>query len=108
MYSINCNKVKYNPKKIVIRRLFFLSFKFLLSIEWWDQVTVSPEEIKIIVFIRGISNGLNGLIPNGGQYCPISILGAKDEWKYAQKKEKKNNTSEIINRIIPIRIPLKT
>jgi len=30
--------------------------------EWWDQVTVNPQEIRIIVFIRGISNGLKGWI----------------------------------------------
>jgi hypothetical protein len=27
---------------------------------------VSPEEIRIIVFNKGISNGLNGEIPKGG------------------------------------------
>ena len=48
---------------------------------WWDHVTVSPEEIKIIVFIKGISNGLKGLIPRGGHNCPISIDGANEEWK---------------------------
>lgn len=78
----------------------------MLSIEWCDHVTVNPEEIKIIVFIKGISKGLKGLIPKGGQSWPISIDGAKDEWKYAQKKEKKNKISEIINKIIPKRIPL--
>jgi hypothetical protein len=40
---------------------------------------VSPEEIKIIVFIRGISNGLKGLMPKGGHSCPISILGDREE-----------------------------
>jgi len=83
-----------------------LSLKFLLIIEWWVQVIVIPEEIRIIVFKRGISKGLKGLIPKGGQSCPISILGDNEEWKKAQKKEKKNSTSEIINKIIPIRIPL--
>lgn len=77
-----------------------------MSIAWCDHVTVSPEEIKIIVFIRGISKGLNGLIPRGGHNCPISIAGANEEWKYAQKKEKKNKISEIINKIIPNRMPL--
>jgi len=91
---------------MVRKRLFFLSENFLLSMEWWDQVTVNPEEMRIIVFIRGISKGLKGLIPKGGQSCPISILGDSEEWKYAQKKEKKNSTSEMINKIIPSRIPL--
>lgn len=66
---------------IVIRKLFILSEKFLFRIEWWVHVTVIPEEIKIIVLRRGISKGLNGLIPMGGQSWPISIEGAKDEWK---------------------------
>lgn len=108
MYSINWRIVKYIPSIIVIINLFFLSFKFLLIIEWWDHVIVRPEEIKMIVFIRGISNGLKGLIPNGGQCWPISNLGDKDEWKYDQKKEKKKRISEIINKIIPIRILLYT
>lgn len=81
MYSISCKSLKYNPSKIVKKSLFFLSFKFMLSIAWWDQVTVNPDEIKMIVFIKGMSNGLNGLIPIGGQYWPISMLGARDEWK---------------------------
>lgn len=62
----------------------------------------------MIVFIRGISKGSNGLIPRGGHNCPISTLGESEEWKYAQKNEKKNKISEIINKIIPIRIPLWT
>lgn len=66
---------------IVISKLFFLSENFIFNIEWWDQVIVNPEEIKIIVFKRGTSMGLNGLIPKGGQSWPISILGAREEWK---------------------------
>lgn len=42
-------------------------------------MTVIPEEIKIIVFIRGISKGLKGLIPKGGQSCPTSIFGDREE-----------------------------
>jgi len=38
-----------------------------------------PDDSKIIVFIKGISNGLNGLIPKGGHNCPISIVGARAE-----------------------------
>jgi hypothetical protein len=36
---------------------------------------------------------------------PISILGDKLEAKKAQKKEKKNITSDTINKIIPKRNP---
>jgi hypothetical protein len=45
-------------------------------------------------------------MPFGGHNCPISKSGDKDIWKYAQKNDIKNKTSEIINKIIPIRIPL--
>jgi len=46
---------------------------------WWDQVTVKPDETRIIVLSKGMSNGLNGIIPLGGHDCPISILGAREE-----------------------------
>lgn len=39
------------------------------------------------------------------QTQPISTLGDKLEAKNAQKKEKKNITSETINKIIPKRNP---
>jgi hypothetical protein len=44
-------------------------------------------------------------IPLGGQILPISIVGVKLEAKNAQKKAKKNMTSETINKIIPYRSP---
>jgi len=93
---------------MVSNNLLYLSEKFLFKIEWWAQVTVIPEEIRIIVFIKGISKGLKGLIPKGGQSWPISIDGASEEWKYAQKNEIKKKISEIINRIIPNRRPWYT
>jgi len=74
----------------------------------WAQVTLIPEESKIIVFRRGTPQGLNTIIPWGGQLDPISTLGAKLEWKNAQKKDTKKNTSEVIKRIIPIRRPSST
>lgn len=39
---------------------------------------------------------------------PNSILGANLEWKKAQKKDTKKNTSEVMNKIIPQRIPIDT
>jgi hypothetical protein len=51
---------------------------------------------------------LNGLIPVGGQKSPISRLGESLLWKKAQKNEKKNNTSDVIKRIIPHFSPLIT
>jgi hypothetical protein len=48
------------------------------------------------------------IIPLGGHTHPISIVGFKLEWKKAQKKAKKNITSEIMNKIIPILKPFLT
>tara|TARA_B110000046_G_scaffold48625_1_gene53867 strand:+ start:1102 stop:1263 length:162 start_codon:yes stop_codon:yes gene_type:complete len=53
------------------------------------------------VFNNGISIGLKTSIPFGGQIDPISITGARAAAKKAQKKAKKNITSDTINRIIP-------
>jgi hypothetical protein len=39
----------------------------------------------------------------GGQVQPISGVGAKALWKNAQKNEKKNKTSDKMNKIIPNR-----
>jgi hypothetical protein len=53
------------------------------------------------VLTKGTSNGLKVSIPFGGQILPISIVGAILAAKNAQKKAKKNITSETINKIIP-------
>jgi hypothetical protein len=57
------------------------------------------------VFNNGTSIGSKTLIPFGGQIDPISITGANAAAKKAQKKAKKNITSETINNIIPYRKP---
>jgi len=62
---------------------------------------VAPEDNKIKVLTKGISIGLNVFIPLGGQILPISIVGVRLASKNAQKKPKKNITSEAIKRIIP-------
>ena len=62
----------------------------------------------MIVFNRGTPNGLNASTPIGGQQLPNSILGAKLLWKKAQKKDKKNITSDTMKRIIPQRRPFST
>jgi len=82
--------------------------KFLSIKPWWAHVTVTPEANKIIVFKRGTWKGLNGITPWGGHCKPNSIVGERLLWKKAQKKEKKNNTSDVINRIIPHRNPFAT
>jgi hypothetical protein len=48
------------------------------------------------------------MIPVGGQAHPSSGVGDKLLWKNAQKKAKKNKTSEVMNRIIPHRSPFVT
>jgi hypothetical protein len=53
------------------------------------------------VFNKGTSIGSKTSIPFGGQMEPISITGARAAAKKAQKKAKKNITSETIKRIIP-------
>jgi len=53
------------------------------------------------VFNKGTSIGSKLSIPFGGQIDPISITGAKAAAKKAQKKAKKNITSETIKSNIP-------
>jgi hypothetical protein len=44
----------------------------------------------------------------GGQFTPISMVGESLLWKNPQKNDKKKNTSEVINKIMPIFIPENT
>ena len=85
MKKIPNTKVKANPT-----RAFFLS---PLITAWWDQVAVAPEDNNTAVFNRGTSKGFMASIPTGGHIDPISIVGPKEEWKNAQKNEKKKQTS---------------
>ena len=62
----------------------------------------------MVVFNNGTVNGLKARILVGGQTIPISRVGLNLLWKYLQKKEKKNITSETINKIMPHRIPSST
>ena len=108
MYSIVCRAVKIKPSKIVNNNACSVSEWLFSSIEWWAHVTVTPDLNKIIVFSKGIWKGLKGKIEVGGQWPPTSITTLKVLWKKAQKKEKKNKTSEVINKIIPHRNPFIT
>jgi len=72
---------------------------------WWAQVTVTPDARSTAVFSNGTLNGLRGVIPTGGQQHPNSGVGDNLLWKNAQKNAKKNNTSDVINRIMPHRRP---
>lgn len=67
-----------------------------------------PEERRMMVFKRGTWNGLKIKIPLGGHILPISSDGERLLWKKAQKNLIKKKISEIINKIIPHRIPVVT
>jgi len=60
------------------------------------------------VFSNGILIGLKELIAIGGQCCPNSILGEILLWKNPQKNETKKNTSDVINKTIPVFSPFIT
>ena len=90
------------------RRAFEEDFLAPPKIAWWAQVTVTPDARRIEVLRRGIEYGLMGEMPAGGQVEPKGGVGASLLWKKAQKKEKKNATSEMIKRTIPRRRPRTT
>lgn len=69
---------------------------------WWLKVILTPEDTKINVFNRGMWKGLMDVIPVGGHMLPTSKAGFNEEWKNVQKKERKNITSDVINKTIPI------
>ncbi len=101
IYSYTWKIVKAIAKSIVRIKAHLAGSLRPEEISWWAQVTVAPEVSKMKVFNKGTPHGLKGLIQVGGQMEPISIAGDKLEWKNAQKKAKKNITSEVIKRIIP-------
>lgn len=108
MYSPAWRNVKYPPKQTVSNRAWRASVRLPSINLWWAQVTVTPDARRTAVFRRGTLNGLSGLMPEGGQEHPISGVGDRLLWKNAQKKAKKNITSEVINKIIPHRRPVVT
>lgn len=103
-----CKKVNPAPSAMVIVRAIIVFFRFPSISEWWAHVTVKPEASSTIVFSRGTSNGFRGTIPLGGHCIPMLWVGLKLRKKKVQKKPKKNNNSEVINRIIPYRRPFCT
>jgi len=68
----------------------------------------TPEDSNRIVFRRGILIGLKEVIDRGGHICPISMVGEILLWKNAQKNEMKKNTSDEINKTIPVFRPFIT
>lgn len=83
-------------------------FRFISRRLWCAHVTVTPDAKRTAVFSRGTLNGFKGLIPVGGHAQPSSGVGDSLLWKKAQKKAKKNSTSDVMKRIIPQRKPVVT
>lgn len=75
---------------------------------WWAHVTVTPEASKMAVFSSGTSIGSSGLMPTGGHCPPSSGVGARLEWKKAQKKPRKKKASDMMNSTMPYRKPFWT
>jgi hypothetical protein len=100
--------VKIIPKKIVNINAILDLLKFSFNISWWDHVILTPDESNRIVFNKGILIGLKEIIEEGGQDWPNSIVGEILLWKKAQKKDTKNNTSEAMNKTIPVFNPFMT
>lgn len=90
---------------MVANRPFVVVARSPAKIARCTQVTVTPEDNKITVFHKGKPHGSNAEIPWGGQTHPIPIDGDNVQWKKAQKKLKKNITSEAINKAIPSLTP---
>lgn len=97
IYSKAWRSVKINPNSTVTESPLTASILFPCTILWCAHVTVAPELRSIAVFNKGTEKGFKAFIPIGGHITPISIEGDKLLWKKAQKKLKKNNTSETIN-----------
>lgn len=105
-YSWSWHMEKINPKIIVKKRkklnnLFLFMFK-----KECERVTEIPDLRRIKVFKNGTLIASNDITPLGGQLNPFSKPGLKKKWKYDQKNEKKKKTSEEINKIIAILIPI--
>jgi hypothetical protein len=105
-YSAPWISKKYKPRKIVKPR--GKTLPLLPSRSLWAQVITAPLLKRIAVFTRGILFGFIVIKKRGGQTPPDSIDGEKVEWKKAQKKLEKKNTSLIMNIIIPIFNPSTT
>lgn len=85
-----------------------LALRFDTRIAWCAHVTVTPEERSKMVFSSGMFIGSNATTPLGGQFCPSSMFGEMLLWKKAQKNDIKNNTSDAMNKIIPVFSPVIT
>merc|ERR1719270_2486944 len=76
--------------------------------DMWAHVIAAPLDRSTVVFKRGTSYGSIGLTLVGGHVEPVSTFGLNEEWKNAQKKAMKRNTSLTMNNNIPNRNPDST
>lgn len=107
LYSNACNSVKMNPNNVVRAKPYCAVDQRDLITDLWAHVIVHPLANKTVVLSSGTSNGWIVSIPTGG-HTLIPIPGLREEWKKAQKKAKKKQTSLTIKSTIPIRIPFST
>jgi len=100
-YSKNCNQLNSKPyihatNKPVAACSLKPPNKALCA-----QTVQTPEDNKITVLANGKCHGFKTSIPFGGQIQPKPTAGEVLTWKNVQKNEKKNITSDVINKIIP-------
>lgn len=68
--------MKNKPKSKVNTKETTLILYSPSSIEWWHQVTETPEETNKIVFKNGTPLGSKGATPKEGQTPPTSTAGS--------------------------------
>src|SRR3954467_15412339 len=102
-YSYAWTLVNSRPSRIVSNRPSLRPPRSPWISEWCAQVTVVPEQSRIIVLSSGKPQGSSTSTPLGGQTPPTASTadGNNDESKNAQNQARKNITSEAMNRIIP-------
>lgn len=69
--------MKSKPYMMVAYNPLVISTQFPLKIARCAQVTVTPDDNKIIVLSNGRPHGSKEIIPLGGHIQPISTEGAK-------------------------------
>lgn len=69
---------------------------------------VTPEASRIAIFRSGTSMGSRRWIPTRGHCPPSSGVGARFEWKNAQKNPRKKKASDVMNRTMPYQRPFWT
>src|SRR5437763_13719621 len=91
-YSYACTLVKVRPSKIVRISPSFRPWRSPWISEWCAQVTVVPEQSRIIVLSSGKPHGLSTVTPLGGQTPPTAstVAGKIEESKNAQNQARKN------------------